>query len=265
MINIIKQRLKEQRNSVLIYILSLMGYAVLMISMFPTLQKMDLQALIANYPEEIARFFGDSGMLSYGTIEGFLSMEFLSLFFILIISFYIGSSAGSAIAGQIEKKTMDFNLSQPISRTKMVLSEAVTATFYSALITILISSVILLLCKILDIAISTQGLGAFTLVATLFIWAIYGIGIFFSSFLKSKISVTLLTVGFTMGSYIFLSLTRIIDKLKDLDILSIFYLYNPEKILKTGSVQVYHLEILFGIFLVGLIGSIVIFNAKDIQ
>jgi len=264
MINIIKQRLKEQRNSVIIYLLSLSGYALLMISMFPQMKKMDIDALIRSYPEEIAKFFGDSGMATYSTIEGFISMEFLSFFFMLILTFYIGSVAGTAIAGQIEKRTIDFNLSQPISRTKIILAETTTAVFYIALIVAATSLSILLFTKIFNIDLSFTGLMAFTFMAALFAFAHYGIALFFSSILRSKSTVMLLTVGISLGSYIFLSLTRLIEKLKDYADLSIYTLYDPEKLLKHGVINWHQVEILLAIFIVGLILSTIIFNKKDV-
>jgi len=264
MINIIKRQFNEQKNSVLIYLISLIGYSLLMISMFPQMKKMDIEALIDSYPEEIAKFFGESGMASYGTIEGFLAMEFLSFFFILILMFYIGSAAGSVIAGQIEKKTIDFNLSQPISRTKIVLSNTIIIMFFSGALVTLISLSIWLLCQSYNIDISAKGLTAFTILATIFVWAFYGIAILLSSILRSKIGVTLLTVGFSLASYVFLSLSRVSDKLKDYDRFSIFYLYNPEEVLKTGNINWTHIAILASVFIIGLTGSIIIFNKKDV-
>ncbi len=262
--NIAKRQFTEQRNSVLIYLASLFGYTLLMVSMFPTLKKMDIESLIQNYPKEIADFFSQSGMSSYSKIEGFLSMEFLSFFFILVIAFYIGSAAGSAIAGQIEKKTMDFNLSQPVSRTKIVLANAIVALLYSALIVNFTSFAIWFCCQAYNIEISTKGIAAFALFATVFIWSIYGIGVFFSSILRSKIGVSLLTVGITLASFIILSLTRIVDKLKDLENISIFKLYDPEKLLANGQINLQHILILLSIMILGLAGSLIIFNKKDV-
>lgn len=264
MINIIIRKLREQYKSVLIYAGSLIGYALIMVSIFPMIKKMDLEALMKGYPPELAKFFGTSGIATYNTIEGYISMEFLAFFFVLILTFYIGSAAGSVIAGQIEKRTMDFNLSQPISRTKIVFAETAVGLKFSALIVILMSTSMLFFGKIFNSEFKVGGLIAFTLTAVFFMWVLYGIAIFLSSMLKSKISVMLGTVGITMTFYIFSSLTRIVDKLKDYDKFSIFYLYDPEKLLKTGVIHWPHILILLGILLAGLISSIIIFNRKDV-
>jgi len=264
MIHLIARKFKEQRNSLLVYIGSLIGYTLLMMSMFPSLKNAGMEELIKSYPEQLGKFFGESGMSTFSTIEGFLSMEFLSLFFVLIIAFYLGSAAGSAIAGQIEKRTMDFNLSQPISRTKMLLSEAYVALFNLLISTLAVALSIYLFARIFDITIKIDGLSAFSITATLFLWALYGIALTFSALMRSRIGVMLLIVGFTLGSYVFLSLTRLVDKLKDLDNLSIFTLYNPEKLLGSGEIEPTHLAILGSITIVGIITAMIIFNKKDV-
>lgn len=264
MLNIIIQKFKEQRTSVIIYASALIGYTFLMISMFPSIKKMDIEVMMKDMPEQFVKFFGDEGMASYNTIEGYISMEFLSFFFVLILTFYVASAAATAIAGQIEKRTIDFNLSQPVSRTKSLLSDTIVALIYSTAIITVCSIAMFLLGKAFDSEFKIDGLGAFTIIATLLLWAIYGIAILLSSLLKSKIAVMLITFGLTLFMYVFLSLTRMVDKLKDFDHLSIFYLYDPHKLLKSGDININHALILFGIFAIGLISSIVIFNKKDL-
>ena len=262
--NIIIQKFKEQKNSVFVYTGALIGYLLLMVSLFPSVKKIDMEALMKDFPQQFANFFGSSGLTNYNTIEGYLSMEFLSFFFILILTFYVGSAAGSAIAGQIEKRTIDFNLSQPVSRTKSVLAESLVALIYSTLIIIACSFSMWFLGKVFNSEFKISGLIAFTVIVTFFLWAIYGIAIFISSILKSKSTVMLATFGITLFFFIFLSLTRMVNKLKDFNKFSLFYLYNPEELLKNGDINIWHIVILLAILLVGLFGSLMIFNKKDI-
>jgi ABC-type transport system involved in multi-copper enzyme maturation permease subunit len=80
---------------------------------------------------------------------------------------------------------MDFFLSQPISRTKILISETIVALFYSMVIVVVTSFSIWGLAKIYDIEIGSDGLVAFSVVATFLLWAIYGLAIFLSSFITS--------------------------------------------------------------------------------
>lgn len=264
MINIIIRKLKEQKMSVLYYALGLFIYAWSLIALYPTLnQKMNFQDYLSAFPEEMMAFFGAEAD-TMGTIEGFLSFEYLAIFFILILAFYAASSAGSTIAGAIEKKIIDFNLSQPISRTKLLIAEAIVSTKYIIGLVVFNSLVIWATSKFYDVDISNKGLIALTILAVATMLSIYGIAILFSSFLKSKIIVVTTTVFLVLALYIFQSLTLIVDKLKDFDKVTIFYLYKPQEALTTGEVNLNHIAILISIYLIGTLSALIVFNKKDI-
>ncbi len=265
MLNLIVQRLREQFRGIIFYLIGLIGYAWVMIAMFPSINKtMNLDEYVNQMPKEMIKFFSGSETLSYSKIEGFLSMEYLSLFFVLIIIFYIAASAGSAIAGTIEKRIMDFNLSQPISRTKIVLGETMVGLFYTFVLVNLTTVSIWLLCKAYDIVIQGKGLIAFSVAATVFMWAIYGIAIFLSSVMRSKIGVVAATVFIVLAFYISNSLANIIDKIAKLKDYSLFTLYKPQTLLETGTINAHQVEVCLLIFVVGLTASIIIFNRKDV-
>lgn len=264
MIAIIKRKFQDQAFSLIYYFGGLFAYSWMMITLFPTMKSADLTAVYQQFPKEFLKFFGANGIESMGTIEGFLSLEFLSLFFILIIAFYIGSSAGSTIAGSIEKKTMDFQLSEPISRTKLVISETVVGLFNTFLLVAATALSIFLLAKGYDVSISTKGLIIFGFVATIFLWSFYGIAIFISSLLKSKITVAALTVSILMGLYVFNALTKIVDKLAKYDKFTLFNMYDPQKLLTSAEINWDHILVLAIILFVGVVGSILVFNKRDI-
>jgi len=263
MINVITQKFKEQFLATIYYVAGLCAYVWLMVWAFPIFARVKDQ-VASQYPQQLLKFFGASGNGSLSTIEGFLSLEFLSLFFILIVGFYIGSSAGSVVAGSIEKKTIDFDLSQPISRTKYLLAGAVPSLINTFILTISTALSILLFCAIYNVNINHKGLVAFTVFGTFFLWAIFAIAIFLSSLLKTKISVASGTIMITMAFYIFTALTKIIDKLERYNKLSLFYLYDPQDLLQTGHINRNQILILFIILIIGLTSSIIIFNKKDI-
>lgn len=262
MYNIIIQKLKEQFRAVIYYFIGLFAYAWLIVGLFPSIRNVN-SVYYEQMPKNLLKFFG-SDMSVMTKFEGFISLEFLSLFFILIIAFFIGSSAGSTIAGAIEGKTIGFQLSQPISRTKLILSEAIVSLFYTVVLVKATSVSIFVLCKFYDVEVSLKGLVAFSVVAIIFLWSIYGIAIFISSLLKSKITVAAATLSFVMGFYVFTAMTNMVDKLKNYDRLSLFYMYNPQKLLETGVVNWLHIEILLGILILCLASSLVIFNNKDL-
>jgi len=262
--NIIVRKFKDQLLSLLYYFGGLFAYTWMMIALFPSMKTADLSTIYQQFPKEFLKFFGANGIETMGTIEGFLSLEFLSLFFILIIAFYIGSAAGSTIAGSIEKRTMDFQLSQPISRTKLVIAEILVGLFNTFLLVALTVLSMYLLGKGYHVSLNNHGLITFGFVATIFLWSFYGIAMLLSSILKSKISVAALTVGILMGLYVFNALTKIIDKLAKYDKFTLLNMYDPQKLLTNTAINWNQILVLVIILLVGTIGSLIIFNKKNI-
>lgn len=263
MISIIKYKLSEQFKSVCYYFAGLFLYTWMIIGLFPSVAKLK-DDYAQQMPENMLKIFGAEGAQSMGTIEGFISMEFLSLFFVLILAFFVGSSAGSTLAGAAERKTLDFGLSQPISRTKFLLAGAAVTVFYIVLLTLLTAVSMLLLGKIYNAPFDSQGMAAFFVVASCLLLAFYGIAILLSSRMKSKLSVAGGTVMILIAFYILTAMTRIVDKIKDYDKYSLFYAYNPQKLLESGDISWYQTGVLFAIFIIGLLSSIVIFNKKDL-
>lgn len=265
MINIISLSFKTQFKSVILYLIGLIGYAWTMIGFFPSMQEnMNLEEYLKNLPKQFVQIFSGGEAVSMSKIEGFISMEYLSLFFILIIVLYIASSAGSAIAGAIEKKTIDFTLSQPLPRVNLVLAEALPVLIYIFALVAMTSFSIWLLCGAYDLDIKAKGLLAFTLVATIFLWAFYGIAIFLSSFLKSKMSVVALTSFIVVTLYVLNSLSQVVDKLKGIDQYTLFNMYKPQNLLTDGTIDGYHILTLLLIFTAGLTATMYIFEKRDL-
>lgn len=263
MITIIKYKFKEQFRGVAYYFVGLFLYAWMIIGLFPSVAKVK-DAYTQAMPENLIKIFGADSMQSLGSITGFISLEFLSLFFVLILAFYIGSSAGSTLAGPAEKRTLDFSLSQPISRIKFLLSGAIVTIIYTVLLVLSISASMLVLSKIYHNPFTFQGMVAFFVIATLFLLSFYGIAIFLSSILKNKLSVAGGTVMMLIAFYTLTAMTKIVEKLKNYDKFSLFYTYNPQKLLETGNINWNQVGALIAVFLIGLISSIIIFNKKDL-
>lgn len=263
MIHIISRKFKDQMMGLIYYFIGLFLYAWMIIALFPMVKTIK-GAYVESMPEQFLKFFGGSGPASMGTIEGFLSLEFLSLFFVLIIAFYIGSAAGSTMAGAIEKRTIDFQLSQPISRSRFVLAETIVGLLGTAALVILTGLSIYVLTKAYHTDISSKGLASFILVAIIFLWTFYGVGSFLSSIMKNKITVAAATVSIVMALYVFNAMTRIVDKLAGYEKYTLFNMYNPEAILKNGEINGYHLTVLLAILVLGVGLSLLIFNKKDL-
>ena len=262
--NVIKRKLKEQRRTVLYYSIGLFIYAWTIIAIYPTMKdKVEFDKVFDAFPEEVTALLGAGGV-NMAEIEGFLTLEYLAIFFVLILAFFVAGSAGSTIAGAIERKTMDFQLSQPISRTTLLLSEASVTVIYTILLVAFNSAAMWILAQFYDVELCLKGIIAFTILASALMISIYGISILLSSILRSRAVVITTTLFLILTMHIFQSLTAIVETLKDYDHITLFYMYKPEPTLINAELDLTHMSIFFVIFVLGLFLATIIFNQKDI-
>jgi len=118
----------ERRWTILTYSLIVVLYGTMLISMYPSIQKsnFDLERLMSSYPKAFMEAFGVN-LKSFNIIEGFLSVEYFSAIWPLIIGILIFSLGASFVAQEREKGTCDFSFSLPISRKKILLSKFLAA------------------------------------------------------------------------------------------------------------------------------------------
>lgn len=264
MINQFIQTYKNQSRSIIYYAVGLFLYLWMLIALFPSLKTVNLDQYLNTMPKEFLQFVSGGEAISYSHIEGFISMEFLSIMFVLVLVIYLGSAAGSTVAGAIEKRTMDFTLSQPISRSNLLISESLVALINIATLVAVTSIAIALWCLVYNVDINRSGLITFTVGTIPFLWSLYGIAILLSSFLKNKMQAAMATLLVTIAFYVFSSLGGIVNKIKDYEKFSLFHFYKPQSWLTNGIIDWWHIVVLLIIFSVCLIGSLIIFNRRDV-
>lgn len=256
--------LKKQLSGARWYAVGLFIYSWMLLAVWPSMQRVNLDQYMAAYPKEFLQFFGGGEMLSLSTIEGFLSIEYLAIFFVLIIGFNLASNAGAALAGSIENRTMDFTLSQPISRRSLFWQE-LAATFVCtlALVWVGIGS-IFIQSAMYDITISTKGFVLLGILATVFLWLWIGIAYLISSLTASKTVVAAGTLGLMIITYTITALSGMTEKLKTVSHWSPFQYYDPAVTIKDQALVNRELLILAGtgLLLAWLAGQV--FNRRDI-
>lgn len=236
----------------------------MIISLFPSVKSFDMQGFINQAPDYLKGFYTSGGIKDIASIEGFLSGEILSFFLIFIVAFFVAGSASSTIAGAIEKKTMDFQLSQPISRTKYFISDFITTLGFTAIISGITLFAIKPICAAYNIPINGAGIAKLWLMAYIMILSIYGISLLFSSIFRSKAAVVSLTVGLTFAFYMLTTLAAAVDKLKDFKPYSLYYYYKPYELMTGSAIEFKDVTVLLLVFLIGSSLGSFIFNKKDI-
>jgi ABC-2 type transport system permease protein len=96
-------------------------FALLMIGLFPSISESgaDFEAYVESLPPAVREGFGVSGA-AITTIEGFLSTEFYTFVWLLLLGLYVAYAAGDTVAGDIEDGRMDMLLAAPVTRARVL-------------------------------------------------------------------------------------------------------------------------------------------------
>ena len=224
-----------------------------------------IQAATGNRPMGMLRGLGGSSMdFSTAAIE----MAFWNHPFVLLIFAIWAISRGSiAVAGEIEKGTMDLVLSRPVGRPSFLMSQVITAV--GGLLIMAGAMVAGNLVgshynTLIDPAsASTLMKPAINLVA--FGWAIFGYTFLFSTLDFARWRPNLIASALTLAGFIALVLANIPQlEVKWLEKFSIFKAYDPVEAVTKGENLAFNATLLGLIGLVGVALGFVAFSRRDL-
>lgn len=230
--NLLKRSFADKRISIGVYAVGIAAYAVLILAIWPSLKEnlANLQALWDSYPESIRKAFGGENM-QFASFDGFLSVEYFSQMWPIIMIAFSVSIATGAIAAEIEKGTMELLLSQPVTRRAVIVTRHL---FFELGLIILIAASILPVmigAPMVDGDISNAALLAFVVPSLLFYTAIGSVTFAFSTLFSSRGRAIFVSLGLIIFSYALDILAKVNETFSDFHFLSIFKYWDPYRYL----------------------------------
>ena len=213
------------------------------------------------YPKEMLTFFGGSGVNLF-TIEGFLTVEFLNPWWIVIMSGFAMAMASAIVGKEMEKKTIEFLLSLPLSRSSLLFYRFLSNLLAVFLLTLGTAIPLYLFSLYYDFSLNLKGLFYLSLSSFIFVSLFSALTIFFSLLFRERSKAISLTVTILIASYLLESLSAVYDKLEWIAPFTLFHYYLPYKALR-GELS-YHILVLLGLFILFTLASFIIFSRKDI-
>lgn len=264
------QTLRSYWITILIYAASLFGYSVLLASMYNMIEDLgdSYGDIIEQFPEGFMEAFG-AGELASGniTFEGFISMEHLGLFWVIIVGAFIIGFAARALAAEVEQGTVALVLSQPVTRTKMFISKFVAGIL--GIVVLVVSSMAGIIAYASNADYETAdlaGYGLFTFVAIIFFCALLSVCMLFSAMVNERGRAILLGMLFLVISFVTDLFARLQEDWEALRYISIFHYYGkPDETILTASFDDWHFVVLLGVIIVSVIGGLIVWNKRDIS
>lgn len=266
MSNLISKILSRHKKKILAYTLISVLFIWMYVAIFPSLQEREAEfsKMISDLPEEFMEPFGISGDI-FNNLEAYLASEYFTLVWPIILIVLAVSLASNAIAGEVEKGTIKFLLSQPISRTRLFLAKYVSGVSVIVLVCLLATAAIPLLSILHGIEFNLESYIFIFLLSAIFGIAVFSISLMLSSFLSSKGKVVSIIIVILVSMYIFNLIATLEDSVEDLKYLSFFHYYNHSAAIMDTTIKDSSLYLFLGLSVLCSIIGAATFNKRDIS
>lgn len=230
--NLLRRTIADKRVSILVYAIGLAVYALFVLAIWPSLKEnlSTLDQLWQSYPESIRKAFGGANM-QFATFDGFVSVEYFSQMWAIVMIAFSVSIATGAIAGEIEKGTMELLLAQPVSRRSVLVTRHLFFELGLLFIIAVSFAPFLLGAPLIGADLIYGGMFALILPAFLFFTAIGSLTFMFSAIFSSRGRAIFTSLGIIIFCYALDILAKINDTISHVHFLSLFYYWDPYRYL----------------------------------
>lgn len=223
------QYLKDRKNSLIAYTLSASAFILMYVALFPSIKEQSAQfeELFKAYPEGLLAAFGVES-IGFDTLEKFFQLEYYSYVVPLMVILLVLPIAGAAIAGEIEKGTIENILAKPVSRLSLYLGRffsGVTSLFLFSFVTTII---VFPLAAIFNVEFAPRAFAFAGIISFLFGLAVLSFGMMLSAIFSEKSRVYLISGALLLLMYVLFIVAQLKDNLEWLQYSSFFYYFDHQ-------------------------------------
>lgn len=256
------QTIKDNGKITFILTLLFMIMAIMYAGMFPSIKETLIQMVEGGMAETYQMLPGASEMDTY---VGFLNMELYQIFWLLILAIMLGFIAASSISKEIEGKTIDILMSNPISRKQIIFEKFMGLIPTVLIITFATYGSIVLITIAIEEELNFNYLLLTHIASIPYLLTVVAIGILISVIINEKMKASIIMIAIIVGMFVFQSISLMAPDFENMGYLSITHYFNPYDILKNGDVDMVGIIVLFVIMAQCLIFAMLYFEHKDIN
>lgn len=257
------QTIKDNWKITIIVSILFMAMAAMYAGMFPQFEKTLIEMLSNPEFADNFNFFPHANEMA--TYIGFLTIELYSIFWMLILAIIIGFIAASSITKEIEGKTIDLLMSNPISRKQIVFEKFIGLIPMFLIINFATMISIMGITVAINENLNFGYLFLTHIVSVPYFLAVISIGILISVVLDEKMKASITMIAILIGMYIIYSLSLMTPSYEFMGTISINKYFDPFDVLKYGNVDVGGVFVYIIIITVCLIVSMIYFEHRDIS
>jgi ABC-2 type transport system permease protein len=255
------QTMKNHWKTTIIITLLFMVIAVGYAGMFPAFEGSIAEMMDSDFYESF-NFFPHADQMH--TYVGFLTLELYSIFWLLIMAIMLGFIAASSISKEIEGKTIDLLMSNPVSRKQIVIEKFaglipmfLVANFGTMLAVIGITAA-------LNESLDYGNLIMVHIVSIPYFLAVISLGLLLSVIIDEKMKSSIIMISILVGMFVLNSLSLMAPDYEFMGSFSFLHYFDTYTVLKFGEIDVGGIFVFIVFTFVCLVAAMIYFERRDI-
>lgn len=267
MFGIFLRILKDKKNAFIAYSIGAIATVEMYIALFPAIrdQAQQLNKLLEAYPKGFMEAFGfTSTEALFSHLESYMSTEYFSFFWPIMVITMMISFANLMIVTELERGTIELTLSQPVSRLKLFFTRYLAGALYFLAFDFISIFVMIPLAKLHNISFVFENYVTIFWFSFLFGMVIFSLAVFCSAIFSDKGKAIAVSTAALLGMYVVNIVSTLKDNLKNLQYGTIFHYFTPSTVFGQNEIIKYSVPVFVGaiVVLTGL--AAFWFNRRDL-
>lgn len=258
------QTVKDNLKATIIFSLLFGAMAAMYSSFYPEFKEFMVD--LAQDPDTAELFIGfTGGSGDFASYIGFLNFELYGIFFVLILGIIVAFIAASTISKEIESKTIDILMSNPVSRTQIILEKFIGLIPMILIVNFFTMFVVYGVTLAINESLEFVNLLIAHLYAIPYFFAVIAIALLISTIIDEKMKSSIIMIALLVCMFFLEYISHLTPDVENIGLASLTHYYKPYNALKFGNVDMNGVIVLLSVSIVALVISIIYFDQKDIK
>lgn len=263
--NLFFKSLLDHRRGLVWWVLGVVLLSAAMTSFYPSISTNDaIQDYVDAFDPDLLALFGFTELMDITSGPGYLNAEMFSFMVPVLVIIFAVSLGAAAIAGEEDKRTMELLLTEPVSRSRVVLEKYAFLLAANAMLGVIVWLSLAIGALAVGMDVGMVNLAAATLSSALLGVTFGSLAFAIGAFTGNRGLSLGVSAGAAAASYVINTLASIVDVLEPAKWLSPFFYYNGNAPILNG-LDLLHLSLLLVVIAVPAIAGYLAFLRRDLR
>ncbi len=263
--NLFFKSLLDNRRGLVWWVLGVVLLSAAMTSFYPSISTNDaIQDYVDAFDPDLLALFGFTELMDITSGPGYLNAEMFSFMVPVLVIIFAVSLGAAAIAGEEDKRTMELLLTEPVSRSRVVLEKYAFLLAANAMLGVIVWLSLAIGALAVGMDVGMVNLAAATLSSALLGVTFGSLAFAIGAFTGNRGLSLGVSAGAAAASYVINTLASIVDVLEPAKWLSPFFYYNGNAPILNG-LDPLHLSLLLVVIAVPAVAGYLAFLRRDLR